>query len=706
MPPVTPQKAFRHELHGHSRDDPYAWLKAANWQEALEDPSTLPAEIREYLQAENAYQEKVLASTAELQKQLYAEMRGRIKEDDSSVPVKDGRYAYQSRFREGGQYPILLRFPVDPTSGERIGEDEILLDGDSDAQGHDYYDLGSFGHSPDHRFVDIARDYHGAEYFDIQVLDTHTGKIIGMTIEHTAANLEWSANSRSLFYVWRDEEGRPKKIFRLEILENGKDDAGLDRFELSKATLIYEETDPGFFLDLHKSKSGDWILISAHDHTTSEIQLINAKKPDRPPLLVAAREAGHEYELSHAGEDWYIRTNCNGAVDFKLMRVPVTKPERKNWEPFIEHQPGSLILALSGFEQFLVRHVRENALPALVIRDLQNDKEHRIAFDEDAYDLSQGLTLEWSSAVMRFTYESPAQPNHVFDYHMGSRERKLLKLREIPSGHDPAKYETRRLMIANEEDGEMIPVTLLRLANQNGPAPLLLYGYGSYGITIPADFNSHIFSLIDRGIQFAIAHIRGSKAKGYQWYLEGKKKKKRNSFVDFLSVAKGLVAQGFTRKGEIAIQGGSAGGLLVGAALNMADEGLLAGAVSQVPFVDVLSTMCDAHLPLTPPEWPEWGNPIQSRGDYQTLLSYSPYDQVHKKAYPPVLITAGISDPRVTYWEPAKWAARLREYSTSDEPVLLRTNMTTGHRGASGRWESLKERALSYAFIVTLFANK
>ena len=443
-------------------------------------------------------------------------------------------------------------------------------------------------------------------------------------------------------------------------------------------------------------------VISAHDNTTSEVWLIDASAPTSEPRLVAPRERDLKYAVSQQGEALVILTNADGAIDFQLVRAPLATPGRAHWQTEVQHRVGRLILATHTFADWTVRLEREDSLPRIVIRRREDGQEHAIAFDEVAHALDLDGADEFETDVVRFTYSSPTTPQQTYDYDMRTRERALLKTQEVPSGHDPAQYRCARTL-AKSHDGERIPISLLWHLDTpiDGTAPLLLYGYGAYGLTIPAGFRTAQLSLVDRGFVYAIAHIRGGMAKGYRWYTEGKLAKKTNSFHDFVAAAEHLCEAGYTARGNITIQGGSAGGLLMGAVTNMRPD-LWKAVVAEVPFVDVLNTMCDANLPLTPPEWPEWGNPIERRADYEQIASYSPYDNVEAKAYPPILATAGLTDPRVTYWEPAKWVARLRELKTDDNLLLLKTYMEAGHAGSAGRFQKLQEVALVYAFILLI----
>ncbi len=502
--------------------------------------------------------------------------------------------------------------------------------------------------------------------------------------------MEWSADSRSLLYIWLDEEHRPRRVLRHTIGAETADD------------LIHEQDDPGYFLGLGSTQDRRFLLLSVHDHETAEISLIDAADPASPPRLVAAREPEHDYSVDHHDGRLIILTNSGGAEDYRIVEAPVADPGRENWREIEPHKPGRLILDVVAYKDFLVRLEREDGLPRIVVRRFADGEEHAIAFDEEAYALGISQGYEYDTPTLRFTYSSMTTPAQVFDYDMNTRARVLRKTQEVPSGHDPSLYVTRRVM-APAKDGETVPVSLLyrKDTKLDGKAPLLLYGYGAYGMTIPAGFSTNALSLVDRGFVYAIAHVRGGKDKGYRWYKDGKRDKKVNSFTDFIAAGEYLAAQGFTSRGRIVAHGGSAGGMLMGAVANMAPD-LFLGIIAEVPFVDVLTTMLDASLPLTPPEWPEWGNPIESEADYRTIAAYSPYDNVQAKAYPNILALAGLTDPRVTYWEPAKWVARLRELATGDPLILLKTNMEAGHAGASGRFERLKEVALAYAFALKI----
>jgi oligopeptidase B len=686
-PPLAKREPAHHELHGHHRRDDYAWLKDEGWQQVMRDPSCLRADIRAYLEAENAYTKAALADTEALQGTLFEEFRGRIKEDDSSVPAPDGPWEYYERYREGGQHPIVCRRP----RGESAGE-QVLLDGDAEAEGQSYYQIGDGGHSNDHHLYAWTVDLSGSEFYTLRVKDLETGELLPDVIEHCAGGFEWAGDDRHLFYTVLDDNHRPCKVLRHRLGTPVEEDV-----------LVYEEPDPGFFVGVSLTESRRWLLVDSHDHVTSEVRLIDAAHPERDPVVVAPREPHVEYDVAHHDKRLIILTNADGAEDFKLVECPEENPGREQWTDLVAHRPGVLIVAFQVFRRWLVRLERENALPRVVVRDIDSGEEHVIAFDEEAYALGMGGGYEFDTDTLRFSYSSMTTPSEIFDYDMATRERVLRKVQEVPSGHDPAHYVTRRLM-APGHDGEPVPVSVLyhRDTPLDGSAPVLLYGYGSYGHAMPASFGTTRLSLVDRGFVYAIAHVRGGMERGYRWYSGGKLMNKRNTFRDFIAAAEHLAREGFTQPGQIAIQGGSAGGMLVGAAVNMRPD-LFRAVVAEVPFVDVLNTMCDDTLPLTPPEWPEWGNPIASREAYDYIAAYSPYDNVEPKPYPAIIVTAGLTDPRVTYWEPAKWVAKLRATKTDDNLLVLHTNMEAGHGGAAGRLERLRETALVYAFLLVVF---
>ncbi|MET3777447.1 oligopeptidase B [Rhizobium alvei] len=670
--------------HGVALTDDYGWLRADNWQAMFRDTSILDPEIRAHLEAENAYQDQIMSETAALQKTLFAEMKGRIKEDDSSVPMKDGAYAYGTLFVKGGEQAHYFRTP---RAGGAIKE--ILLNGDKEAKGKDYCRIAGLAHAPGHDKGLWGYDDKGSEYFTLRIRDFKSGKDLDDVIENTGGGGVWAPDGKSFFYTMLDENHRPSRIYH-HILGQPQ----------SKDRLVYEEDDAGFFMGVGGSLLDDYIFIDIHDHETSEYRILSTKDLSAEPKLVAERLTGIEYEMCEGGDVFFILTNDGDAKDFKIMQTPVDQPGKANWREVVAHRPGTLILSVNAYKDHLVWMERHEGLPRIVIRDRRTGEDHAIAFEEEAYSLGFSGALEYDTDWVRFSYSSMTTPTQLYDYNMKTRERILLKTQVVPSGHDISKYVTRRVF-ATAPDGEKVPVSLLYKKDiaLDGSAPCLLYGYGAYGISIPASFSTNCLSLVDRGFVYAIAHIRGGKDKGFAWYENGKMDKKKNTFSDFIAAADYLVDQDFTSHDRIVAEGGSAGGMLMGAIANMAPE-KFAGIIAAVPFVDVLNTMLDDTLPLTPPEWPEWGNPIESARDFAYIRSYSPYDNVAALAYPPILVLSGLTDPRVTYWEPTKWVAKLRELTTSSNPIMLKTNMGAGHGGKSGRFQRLEEIAFEYAFAL------
>ncbi len=685
--PLADKRPVEIEQHGTVRIDNYDWMRDENWQEVLRNPEQLDEDIREHLDAENGFYEAATDDLEPLRERLFEEMRGRIKEDDSSVPLPDGDYAYAVRFREGGEYPVYVRTP------RAGGEETILYDGDLEGKDEAFFRIASVGHSPDHRLIAYGVDRLGSEYYDIRVRIVESGEEYPETIPSTNGHVVWAADSKSFYYVERDDNQRPKRI-RHHILGT----------EASDDPIVYEEPDDSYFLGVDKSQSGEYVFINIRKGTSSEYRYLRADaEPGTAAALIAPRREDELYDVEHHGDHFYIKTNADGAVDFKIVRAPVENPGRENWQDWLPYRAGIYIGSFVPFQDRVVRLERENALPRIVVSDYAREDVYEIEFDEAAYSLSLSSGYEFDTRNLRFDYESPSTPEQTFDFDLDTRERVLRKTQEVPSGHDPGLYAVERFSIT-ADDGAEVPVTILRLKSTptDGTAPLLLYGYGSYGITIQARFNTSVLSLVDRGVIHATAHIRGGSAKGRQWYLDGKLDKKRNSFSDFADVTEELQQRGYSRKGETVIYGGSAGGLLVGATLNLRPD-LFGGAIAAVPFVDVLNTMSDAELPLTPPEWVEWGDPISDAEAFETIGAYSPYDNIRQDVeYPPLLATGGLTDYRVTYWEPAKWIARMRERARGG-PFFLKMNMGAGHSGSAARFERLRERTHDYAFALKLF---
>ncbi|MGB1360697.1 MAG: S9 family peptidase [Alphaproteobacteria bacterium] len=666
------------------KNDPYHWLRADNWQQVMTQPETLPSDIREYIEAENSYTESVMAPTKDLQNKLFEEFKSRIKEDDQSLPTPDGDYEYYTRFEMGAQYPISCR----NKKGEK--EEQILFNFNEMADGKDYFSIGGVAPNHNQNIFAYALDLKGSEYYTIRFRNVDDNSELDDVLENTSGGCVWAKGDEYVFYGTLNDNHRTDKIWRHKMGTKQSDDI-----------MVYEEADEGFFISVGMSGSKQYIYISAHDHITTEMYILNADNPLGEFEIVAPRVAGVEYSLSHRGEHFYITTNIDGAVDFKVMRTSVDKLATEHWQDFIPYKDGVLVSGISVSRDYMLRVEKENALPRIVVHHFDTGVDKVIEFDEEAYALGLGGALEFDHNIMRFSYSSPTTQSETYDYDMDTGERTLRKQQIIPCGHDPKQYKAKRIF-ATADDGAKIPITLVykNTTELNEKTPCLLYGYGSYGHSMPAGFNTTRFSLLDRGFVCAVAHIRGGMDCGYNWYTQGKLMNKKNTFTDFIACGNELISQGFTGMGNITAMGGSAGGMLMGAVVNMKPE-MFKSIVAQVPFVDVLNTICDDTLPLTPPEWNEWGNPLESEEVYKYMESYSPYDNVEEKAYPHMYVEAGLTDPRVTYWEPAKWVAKLRDKKTNDDTkLILRTKMGAGHSGATGRWDSLKELAEEFAFII------
>jgi oligopeptidase B len=690
--------------HGVTLSDEFAWLRDPNWRQVMRDPGVLDPAIRKHLESENAYADAVLAATIPLQEKLITEMRGRIKEDDASVPVPDGPFSYFTRYREDGQHPSVCR---ELRGG---GAAELLLDGDQLAAGKAFFRLGDTEHSPDHRLLAWSADENGSEIFAIRIRDIARMAELPDTVPQTTSEVVWTRDCAAFYYVRLDSQHRPTSVHRHRLGADVRDDAD-----------IFAVPDGNRIVSLSQLQSGRFAAITAFDHDTSETWLVDLEDPDAKAVLVAPREPGLLYDVAHhpdfnGGPALLISTNADGAEDFKIVWTPLASPGRAHWRDIVPHRPGVLILSFMVLRDWLVRLERENGLPRIVLRrigqngqdagqdahalDVNVHDEHTIAFDEEAYALSLLHGYEFATDTLRFSYSSMTTPSEVWDYDLAAGTRALRKRQNIPSGHDPGAYLTRRV-IAPAADGETVPVSLLyrRTTPVDGTAPLFVYGYGAYGASLPAGFNPDRLSLVDRGFVYAIAHVRGGTDKGWRWYREGKLAAKPNTFSDFIAATDHLVKTGFGAPGKVVAEGRSAGGLLIGAVANLRPD-LYAALIASVPFVDVLNTMLDDTLPLTPPEWVEWGDPITDPAAFATIQGYSPYDNLRAQDYPAMLVLAGLTDPRVTYWEPAKWVARLRARKTDRKPIALRVNMDAGHGGAPGRFDRLKEVALAYAFAI------
>ena len=628
-PPVATRIPVTIEQLGRTRVDDYQWMKDDNWQAVLRDPTLIKAEVKEHLEAENAYREAMMVSTLPLQTAMFDEMKGRIKEADSSVPSPDGAWEYYVEYRTGDQHPRYMR-----RMRGGAGDARLLLDANALAEGKAYSEVSAASHSPDHALFAYAEDAQGSEVHQIFVKDLATGEVLPDPIGSATGNFTFSPDSQWIFWTNRDDNGRPDKIFRRPARGGA-------------ASLVYEETDDGMFISVGRTADDAFVVISIANQESSEARVIPAAAPTAAPTVLEPRHVGRLYDADHWGDRWVIRTNADDSIDFRIVEAPTATPGKAHWTDLVPHTPGRYIEGVALVRGYIGRQERADANTKIVIRD-RSGAEHEIAVDEPAYSLSLGGASEFDTTIMRYGYNSPSTPTSTYDYDLATRERTLRKVQEVPSGHDPADYVVERLN-APAADGELVPVTVLRRKSTpvDGSAPLLLYGYGSYGIPMPASFSTNRLSLVDRGWIYAIAHIRGGSDKGWNWFLSARRFTKKNTFTDFIAAAEHLISTGHGKAGHIVAQGGSAGGLLMGAVNNMRPD-LWAGVIGQVPFVDVINTMSDTSLPLTPPEWPEWGNPIEDAEAYDYMMSYSPYDQVEAKAYPAVLAPGGLADPRVT----------------------------------------------------------
>ncbi len=669
-PPRAREQPRVEALHGEVRADPYHWLRNRA------DP-----EVIAYLEAENQWAEAGMRHTAELQACLYREMLGRIKESDLTVPYRYGGWWYYTRTEAGRSYPLYCRRRESLEAPE-----EIYLDQNALAEGRAFHALGGMDVSPDSRFLLYLEDLTGAREYTLHVKDLATGAVVDR-IESVWTGTAWASDGRTFFYVTADSAKRAHAVWRHVVGAPRETDV-----------LVFREDDVLYNVSIQRSRSGEYVLIASEAFTSSEWWVIPAAEPASAPRVVAPRRPGVEYSVEHGAEWFYIYTN-EGATNFKIVRAPTEEPGPAHWRDWLPHREDVFVEGIEVFRRHAVVTERADGLRRLRVVDLATGEAHHITFPEAAYGVFPAENPEFDTEVYRFTYSSLVTPISVYDYHLRTRELVLLKRQEIPSGYDARAYEVHRFL-APARDGAQVPVSVLlrRGTPLDGSAPALLYAYGAYGITVEPTFNSHVLSLVDRGVVYAIAHVRGGQELGRRWYDDGKMLKKKNSFFDFIDVALELIRRGYTRPERLAAMGASAGGLLVAAVANLRPE-LFRAIVADVPFVDVINTMLDASLPLTAQEWEQWGNP-RDPDHYAYMRSYSPYDNVEAKAYPWILATTALNDSQVMYWEPAKWVARLRALKTDRNPLYLRTNMAAGHTGASGRYDRLKEIAFRYAFVL------
>jgi oligopeptidase B len=671
------------KIHNEELMDNYSWIKQKDWKEVILNPNKLNAQVKKYLDEENLFKENQLKDIKDIEKKLFEELKSKIKNEDNSVPKKDGDYFYGYKYNKNSEYPIYYRKNITKNS------EEIILDCEKKSKTHTYFNVASISHSHNHKSVAYNIDTNGSEYFSLFVEDIDKKEILSPEIKNTTGDIIWSLDNNYIFYVGLDQNHRPTKVFKHKI---GSD--------TNKDLLIYEEKDPSFFCSINLSKTKKYLFIRTADHETSEYLFINLQLNETTPVLFKKRIKKIEYDLEHHEKFFLISTNTDEAKNFKIMISH--EQSYQKWEEFIAYEKNNLILDFILLKDWLVRLERTEGSENIIILNLNNKDQHKISFDEEAYNLSLDHGYEYETDTFRYSYSSPTTPKSIFDYDCKLKKQELKKTQEVPSGHNKDDYICKKIF-ATAHDNEKIPITILykkgvKLDSNNY---LLLYGYGSYGISIPSNFSTNRLSLVDRGIIYAIAHIRGGNEKGYEWYENGKLLNKKNTFLDFISCAKKLCEDKYTSPKKIIAQGGSAGGLLMGYIANESPD-LFLGIIAQVPFVDICNTMLDEDLPLTVTEIPEWGDIKNDKKSFLYVKSYSPYDNVKKQNYPHMLVTGGISDPRVTYWEMTKWVAKLRENKTDNNLLLLHMNMTAGHSGASGRFDYLKEIAMEYGFVLKI----
>ena len=673
--PVAAKKPKELTMHGHTRIDNYYWLRER------ESP-----EVIAYLEEENAYRESVMKGTEQIQKELFHEIVGRIKQDDESVPYMVNGYFYYTRYEEGKEYPIYCR-----KKESLDADEEILANVNEMAEGYSYYQVGGLSVSPNNRYMALGIDTVSRRKYTIYIKDLETGKMLEDRIPLTTGGASWASDNKTIFYTQKDDETlRSKAIFRHVM---GTDASG--------DVLVYEETDETFGTSVYKSKSKKYIVIESNSTLTSEFRFLQADDPEGEFKVVQPRVRGLEYNISHYGDYFFIITNLD-ATNFRLMKTLVGQTEKEHWVEVIAHREDVFLEGVELFKDYLVLEERKEGLTGLRVMPWDGSEEHYIDMGEEVYSASISVNPEFDSQLLRYRYSSLTTPNTVLDYHLDKRDKTVLKQDEVLGGDfDPANYEARRIY-ATADDGKKIPMSIVyrKGTELNGTNPTLLYGYGSYGYTMDPGFRSYRLSLLDRGYVYAIAHIRGSQVYGRPWYDDGKLLKKMNTFTDFNDCAEQLIKDNYTSAAHLYAMGGSAGGLLMGAVINLQPE-LYNGVIAAVPFVDVITTMLDEDIPLTTSEYDEWGNPNEKEY-YDYMLSYSPYDHVEAKEYPNLLVTTGLHDSQVQYWEPAKWVAKMREMKTGDKQLLMYCNMETGHGGASGRFEQYKETAMEYAFLFSL----
>ena len=685
--PVAEKIPFEIEKHGDVRTDNYFWMRLSDEQKLSEIKDAQTQKVIDYLEAENAYFDAITNPTKNFQDNLFEEMKGRIKEDDASVPYKSNGYFYITRYEKGKQYPIYSR------KKEHLeAKEEVLFDVNTMAKGFDYYQLGGLNVSPDNKLAVFATDTVSRRQYFLRIKNLETGEIYKDIIENTTGGSVWANDNKTIFYTKKDPVTlRSVKIFRHVLGTPASEDVE-----------VYHEKDETFGTYVTKSKSKKYIIIGSYSTVSTEAQFLEADNPTGKFKLLQPRERDLEYNVSHYGDSFYILTNKDKATNFKLMKTPVSATEKENWTDVIPHREDTLLEDFSIFKDYLVLEERNNGLSKIRFKSWDDTEDYYLPFDEETYSVSVYANPEFNTQIIRYVYNSFTTPSSVIDFNMKSKEKDIKKEQEVLGGKfDKENYISKRIW-ATARDGKKVPISLVYHKNTelNDETPVLQYAYGSYGYTIPDSFSTTRLSLLDRGFVYALAHIRGSEYLGRNWYEDGKMLNKKNTFYDFIDCSKFLIENNYTSSKHLYAMGGSAGGLLMGAIVNMNPE-LYNGIIAAVPFVDVVSTMIDESIPLTTGEYDEWGNP-NDKMFYDYIKSYSPYDNVTQQDYPTLLVTTGFHDSQVQYWEPAKWVAKLRELKTDANLLLLHTNMETGHGGASGRFDSLKETARDYTFLLSL----
>lgn len=688
-PPVAEKKPHELTANGNTRVDNYYWMKLSDEQKNAEQKDEQTTKVVNYLTAENDYLKAKMAHTEGLQEKLYNEIIGRIKQTDESVPYLDNGYWYYTRYEEGQEYPIYCR-----KKGSLNGKEEVLLNVNELAKGHSYYSIRGLNVSEDNNLLAYAEDSVSRRRYTVYVKDLRTGKIVEKPIPNTEGYVTWANDNKTFFYTMKDSVTlRSRWIIRHKLGADVKNDVK-----------VFEEKDETFYTGITKTKSKKFLVIWSGSTLTSDYQILNANTPEGSFKPFSERKRGVEYSIDHYGDKFYVVTNLD-AQNFRLMETPDTKTSLENWKEKIAHRKDTLLTGIEIFKDYLVVTERARANNLMRIIDQKTGKKHYLDFGEAAYTVYPSINIEFNSELLRYGYTSLTTPNSTYDYNMRTKEKKLLKQQEVVGGYNPEEYQTERLW-ATAADGTEIPMSIVykKGIKKDGSNPTLIYGYGSYGSSSDPYFSSPLLSLLNRGFVYAIAHVRGGQEMGRQWYEDGKMFKKKNTFTDFIACSEFLIEQGYTTSDKLFANGGSAGGLLMGAIVNMRPD-LYKGVLAEVPFVDVVTTMLDESIPLTTGEFDEWGNP-KTQESYMYMLEYSPYDQVKAQNYPNMLVTTGFHDSQVQYWEPAKWVAKLREMKTDNNTLLLRTNMETGHGGTTGRFKVYREQAQEYAFFLDLAGIK